>query len=327
MKKYFLLPLVLGFLLLPVLTRAITVGPVKLEYSVDPGAEIKGEMFLQNNESAKRTFYPSFEKFTEVDGQKQFSKENSDLSTWFKVESFVTLAPGESKQIPFRIEVPKNAPPGGHFAVVWWSTSPPGDNKQVSIVTRAGILVYLTVSGDIRESGELAMFGADRWITTLPITFNIVFRNNGNSYLAPAGSIVIKNLWGGVRGEAKINEFGANILPQSERTFNPAISPDGFMFGPYRAELTLNYGTGHTVKKSIWLIALPLKGVLTILILAFILFWGIPKGIRKYNAWILSRVASAAPVRPAEEPLRSAKKTRTAKSTRAKKKVAKSGSR
>lgn len=292
MRKILFSALLIGALALPFFGNAVTVGPVKLEYFTDPGKTITGELFLQNEESGTKTFYPSFEKFTEDNGQKNFTREESDLSTWFKMTSSVTLKSGESKQIPFSIKVPKNAPPGGHFAVIWWSTSPPGGGgEKVSIVTRAGILVYLTVSGDLKESGTLADFEiSKRFVTSFPIELAITFKNTGNSYLRPTGEIRIKNILGMTQAVTQVNPFGSNILPQSQKNFNQSVDAKGFFFGPYRAELDLMYGaSAQHITQSRWFFAAPWKISLTIILLALLVFFVIPAGIKKYNAWIIRK--------------------------------------
>ncbi len=283
----------IGFLILPTISHAVTVGPVKLEYSVDPGKTLKGELFLQNEGLVTQKLYPSFERFTEnSSGQKNFTKEESDLSAWFNIAPSITLQSKESRQIPFTVRVPKNAPPGGHFAVIWWSSSPPkGERGQVSIVTRAGILVYLTVSGDIKEAGSIKDFyPSTRFFTSIPLNFSIIFENSGNSYLKPAGTLKIKNLFGGTVMEAPVNEFGSNIFPQVSKSFNITFNPNGFFFGPYRATLELNYGTQQqTVTKNVWFFILPWGTLITLIIFLALMFLVIPRGIKKYNAWIIGK--------------------------------------
>ncbi len=289
-----LVAVVAGFVFSPPVSRAVTVGPVKLEYKVDPGETLRGELFLQNEGSVTQTLYPSFERFTEdSSGQKNFTKEESDLSTWFKIISSVTLKSGEGRQIPFTIQVPKNAPPGGHFAVIWWSSSPPGGNsKQVSIITRAGILVYLTVSGNVNEAGSLKEFyPSTRFFTSFPLNFSILLENSGNTYLKPVGILKVKNLFGGTAMEGPVNEFGSNVFPQISKGFSVILNPEkGFFFGPYRAVLELNYGDPQqTVTKNVWFLILPWGTLIGFIILLFLIFFAVPRGIKKYNAWIISK--------------------------------------
>ena len=128
MKRIIYIALIVGTLAVPMLTQALTVGPVKLEYSVQPGDTVRGEMIVQNEENIERTFYPSSERFIEVNGEKRFSKDENNLSSWFVMQSSITLKPTEQRVIPFTINIPSNADPGGHYAVIWWSTASPQES-------------------------------------------------------------------------------------------------------------------------------------------------------------------------------------------------------
>ena len=77
---------ILSAFLFPLLVQAVTVGPVKLEYSVDPGDVISGEIFLLNETKKAKTFYPTFEKYIEVDGKKKFLTGESEIEEWFELQ-------------------------------------------------------------------------------------------------------------------------------------------------------------------------------------------------------------------------------------------------
>src|SRR3989344_5571553 len=184
--------------LFPVAAAAVTVGPPRLEYKAAPGDSFAGSMFLQNESDATKTFYPDFQTFTERNGEKVFLKEESDLASWFRMPESITLKPDEKVDIPFTIEVPRDAAPGGHFAVIWWGAAAnPKSGEQVAIVTRAGGLVYFTVSGDIEEAGAISRFDAGGTLFARPpVVFDIEFTNNGNVALKPTGHIRMRNLFG-----------------------------------------------------------------------------------------------------------------------------------
>src|SRR5262249_55066942 len=94
--------------LIPASVLALTVGPSKLEYTLDPGSTTTGTIFLLNEGDTTQTFHPSFQSFTEVNGTKQFFPgTKSDLTDWFTVASSVTLAAGKSADIPFTLSVPQ----------------------------------------------------------------------------------------------------------------------------------------------------------------------------------------------------------------------------
>ncbi len=286
------LGLATGLLFFPFLSRALTVGPPKLEYSVNPGDVMEGKLFLMNERDETQTFYPNFEKFIEVDGEKKFlSGEPSTLADWFRAEPSVTLKAKEQRYIPFSFKVPLDAPPGGHFAVIWWSTAPPGaSGERTSIVVRAGILVFLRVSGDIKEDAKILNFSASgRLLDKLPTSFNIEFQNDGNVYLKPSGEITIKNIFGGTRAVLAFNSKGTQVLPQSKKGIAESWE-GGFGFGFYTANLSAVYGeSSKKISEKFGFFVFPWKIVLGIIIAGFVLIWGVKKGIKKYNQWVIKK--------------------------------------
>lgn len=301
MRRLFL-PYLFSFLIVafvviaPASVLAVTIGPAKIEYRADPGTVIKDTLVLVNDSNAKQTLYSSFEKFTEVNGEKKFLLgEPTELANWFNLPKSVTLEPTGQKSIPFTVEIPKNAPPGGHFAVIWWGTAPPEGSKQVSIVTRAGILVYLRISGEVNESAEILKFateGEKFFWSKMPENFAVLFRNSGNTYLKPQGEILIKNIFGGKVATFGINEVSLIFLPDTENNLRIAkkFEKAPFAFGFYKAELTLRWGEKpESIQKNIWFFVFPWKQVLGGIIILAILFFGLKKGIRKYNQWIVSK--------------------------------------
>lgn len=289
----FVLGLVTAFLIFPSGSLAVTVAPAKMEYSVDPGDVIEGTIFLMNETSQDAAFYPAFEKFIEEDGQKTFLKDESDLAGWMTAETPVFLKAGEKRDTPFVIRVPENAEPGGHFAVMWWGTAPPTNGKQVSIVTRAGILVMLRVSGDIREEGRLLSFStidSKRIFWSFPVGFSVTFKNDGNVHLKPAGQIAVKNILARAKAVVKVNEHLLQILPGSKRTFDSKWETARFAFGLYKAEINLAFGESQKeVSQGFWFVLIPLKILLIVILALALVFFVLPKGIKKYNQWIISK--------------------------------------
>jgi len=108
MNKGFFIVIISAFIfgIAPAVTYAITVGPAKMEFSSDPGDVIKGSMFVMNEGNSEETFYPTFQKFIEVDGEKRFlGGEPTEVANWFKTVDSVKLGAGQQKDIPFTIEL------------------------------------------------------------------------------------------------------------------------------------------------------------------------------------------------------------------------------
>ena len=274
---------------------AVTVGPPKLEYRTDPGSVISGIIVLSNEGETPQIFYPAFEKFIEVNGEKKFlPAEPTTLAGWFKLPENVALGPKGQKQVSFVIDVPKNAPPGGHFAVMWWGTGSP-TSKEVAIVTRAGILVYLQVSGKVNEAGKLTSFFSENnqfIFVGLPQNFEVKFKNVGNTYLKPQGDIIIKNIFGTKNITFGVNEGGLIILPDAESNLRISkhFNETPFALGFYKAEINLRWGEKpESIQKNIWFFVFPWQYVLAVIAILTVLLFGAGRGIKKYNQWVISK--------------------------------------
>jgi hypothetical protein len=276
---------------------AVTVGPAKIEYRTNPGTVINDTLVLINEGETKQTFWPAFEKFFEIDGEKKFFPgEPTELSNWIKLSESITLEPKEQKIIPFTIEVPQNALAGGHFAVIWWGTAPEGQ-QQMSIVTRAGILVYLQVSGDVSESAQILKFvpeGEKFFWSKIPENFIVLFKNSGNTFLKPQGEINVKNIFGNKLVNLAVNTANIILLPNGEKNLqiSKKFYKPSFAFGFYKAELNLRWGAKpEIIKKNAWFLVLSWPQALFSVIILVVLLFGLKKSIRKYSQRIVSKSA------------------------------------
>jgi hypothetical protein len=300
-RRTFLLSLVVFVTALsfavPVSASAITVGPVKLEYSLDPGTTVSGKMYIKNEELDTKIFYPSVERFTEQNGEKQFIKGDSLIADWLKIVPSVKLDAGKDAEVPFSLVIPKNAPPGGQFAVVWWSTSPPvsTNTQQVSIQSRAGILVYVNVSGKVVENTTITKFDTvneNRIFGDNIVPFYLKISNAGNVYVKPVGKITISSVFGKVKDTVIVNEKKYQILPNSYRVFSDMIwSGHGFYIGPYKITAAVSYNdkTSTVLYSSFWIWIFPWKIILitlgAIIIMLAIMF----TFFKYYNNWLIKK--------------------------------------
>src|SRR3989344_2484013 len=85
-----------------------------------------------------------------------------DVGAWVELSAtIVTLAPGESREIPFTITIPPDADVGEHSGgIIIQKVDPGAVNAEVgaSVVTRVGIRIYQTVPGAITREIELKEF-------------------------------------------------------------------------------------------------------------------------------------------------------------------------
>ncbi|MFA7285706.1 MAG: hypothetical protein WC011_02570 [Candidatus Paceibacterota bacterium] len=301
--------------------HALTISPPRLELSGDPGDLIKENLTLTNEKNVTQKFFLSFENF-EAQGESgtpSFVEPKSGLGTWMSAEPSVSLLPGESKIIPFTIKIPENAEAGGHFASVFWGTSPSGSGGgQVSIGAKVGTLILLSVSGDIKEEAGLLSFNTLNnkfFYKTLPVSFEYRFKNDGNDRIKPVGNALIRNTLFIPTEKIDANISLGNVLPGSTRKYdfkwleyerdandvnregyfgnfidNISYQWKNFAVGLYSANLKLAYGiNSQEVSKTVLFFVFPWELVLVMLFSLFIIYFFGGKIIRKYNRYIIEK--------------------------------------
>ncbi len=310
--------IVLGALVMPLASNALTVSPPIIEIDAKKGDVINQVLKVKNEGAENAVYYLSSQKFIAAGetGAPQFVEgqaEDVDLASWIKFGiTSITIPAGQTVELPFTIVVPQFAGPGGHYAAIFLGTVPPnaaGDASQVAVASRVGALVLVKIAGEIKESAELSEFGTvASSYASLPVDFNIRIKNSGNVHLKPSGSILIKNMFGSVAGKVTVNETGGNILPDQIRKFDASWvknanamgattfwgkyrqEKENYAFGNYTADILLAYGTaGRTLNASTSFWVIPWHVIivnLIVIVLVVIILYFL---VKKYNAWLIAK--------------------------------------
>lgn len=294
---------------------ALTISPVKVEVTGDPGQILRGEIELLNEQLETKTYFSSFENFEPSGdtGSPKFVGSKDGLATWLQTQPTVSISNGETVKIPYTITIPVNAEPGGYFAAIFLGEQDPGAQSagEVSIGGKIGVLILLRVSGDIEEQAGISEFSiseSGKFQNALPINFAYKFANSGGDRVVPLGDILIKNTFGGLTATLPANINEGSVLPNSARKFqvmwsdvNGATSTSNnffataksqlsdFHFGLYKAELSVVYGaTNQTTTDSFRFLFIPWQ-LLTLMLIGVVVAL---LGLRRYNAWIISKSKS-----------------------------------
>lgn len=309
----------LSLLAFPGIASALTISPARVEIAGDPGRVIGGEFTLINEQATAQTFYVSYENFSAQGetGAPSFSAEKVGLASWLSVPSpSVTLQPGSIIKVPYAITIPADAEPGGYFAAVFWSTTPPSTStSQVSIGAKLGLLILLRVNGDIVEEGGITLFdrnGHGFFYNSLPVSLRYKFRNDGADRIEPKGTVTIRNTVFIRTARIDANAADGNVLPGSVRQFSvewlkhKATEPvagfldavqyqwQNFALGLYSARLDLDYGSqGLHASKTVWFFVLPWQLALCLACGVFIIWKGGKVIVRRYNRYIIRQAQRA----------------------------------
>lgn len=222
----------------------------------------------------------------------------------------VTIPPEQTAEVPFTINVPNDAPPGGHFAAILIGTRNLDEADAAAQVETAQVvtaLVLLRVEGEVVEQASIRSFRATDGVVPRPkVNFELRVENSGNVHVQPQGEIKIYNMWGTERGVIPVNRtllFG-NVLPDSIRkyTFDWTGQWSLADIGRYRVEATVAYGdTGRKFMSSethFWII--PFRELFILVTGVAGMIWLIAWGIKLYIRRMLTLsgvTPSAAPVR------------------------------
>lgn len=159
-----------------------------------------------------------------------------------------TIAPKNSRTFSFKIRVPANAEPGGHFGSIVFKTTLADASDQTGAVVQQeiGSLILVKIAGDIREAAEIASFETDKNIyNNQSVEFVTRIKNNGNVHVKPQGKITISNLFGRELAVVPLEE--RNVLPDAVRRLSNSWQTPAFAFGRYRADLTAVYGGSNEI--------------------------------------------------------------------------------
>lgn len=214
---------------------------------------------------------------------------------------------------PYKIEIPQNAEPGTHLISLVFQLKPAErDNTEgaaIYIGSNVATNIFLKVLGatidDIDVEFKSGLFtnkdpeatGNERkesfqpknFFIKAPVDFLVTVYNQGNTHQKPDGNIkIVNDLFGSRTEEIQVNEINKIILPDTDRTFEVSSFGQGFMFGKYRAKITLLYGDPlRPVEKEIsfWIVPLVeiliVLGVLLVLLTIIIILKKTGKGRRE----------------------------------------------
>jgi len=282
----------------------LSITPPLFKINMKPGEKWASTVKIVNNNNYAITISANVVDFKSgADGGVEFlkdikkdSEEKIYLSQWVEITTDpISVSANTSAEIPFAINLPPNAGPGGHYAAILLGNSDGSkqDGTNVKITSKLASLLLVRVAGDIVEKGEIREFSNSRYFgKSLDAEFTVRFANDGNVHLHPQGEIRVYNMFGQLRHTIPINQdpnFG-NILPNSEKKWSnlkwqgqSSIYDAGLM----RAELLLSYGDENKQSEvsevTFWAINLrPTLAVLgTVILFILLLVWLVRRYIRK----------------------------------------------
>lgn len=227
---------------------ALKDDPRAQAYIVDnlpPGTEITRKIEVRNSSNTERdiSLYPA-SAFIADDGGFEVGDDRAvnELTTWMSVApAEVTLAPNATAQATVSIKVPKDAPEGEQYAVVWAQTANERTGAGIQNVSRAGIRTYLSVGpGNGPPAGfDITEMIAQRSTSGAPEVV-AQLTNTGGRALDPRGTLTLTGGPGGI-STSPVNGSGGSIAPGKTGSVTFTLDP-AIPAGPWDAAVEISRG-------------------------------------------------------------------------------------
>jgi hypothetical protein len=263
------------------------VGPGKVEVALRPGETKTIPVVITNRMGETKVFTLETEDFTGSKDPEQTVLLLGQERGPYTLRDFIIpeersfeLENGQRATVNVTISVPEDAEPGGRYGSLLVGTATEQEQGTggvaggTAIVTRIGVLFFVTIPGDVVREGSLTSFDTIArqhfFFDTAPITFSLLYENTGSVHLNPYGTITITNLSGERVREFQIEPWFA--MPGSVRRRDITWDTD-FLIGRYVATAQINRGYGNVIDGSsivLWVIPWKLValvfGVLVVMI-------------------------------------------------------------
>lgn len=170
----------------------------------------------------------------------------SDVGAWTVLSrSTLTLAPGQSEDVPFQVSIPDHVRPGQHVGgivaenMTVQNAAP--SSLQLAVQQLTIVAIMVNIPGPQTEALTVTSIGNDQASQLQRLLIGL--RNTGNMLLQPSGSLKVFDLNGNLLLDIplKLN----TILPQDAIDYPVYILHRALPFGKYRASLSLTYGHNH----------------------------------------------------------------------------------
>lgn len=309
-------------------SASLSIAPKK-NYVIEPGKTVNDKLTIRNldtTSSLDLSLRVIDFSFTDDGGTpKLFLDPNAPQTTWslkpfLKVPESTTIPAGGTKTLDISVTVPKGHGAGSYYSAIVYSSGAPGQGGNVGLSASGVTLAFVNIPGTVNEDLKLEKSGAyfDRtgyklFTAQEPQKIGYTLKNGGNVTEAPAGSIVLTDLFGRKTNIDQVNPNGSLALIGQTRTFasciktkaqdvnfegakteaNACTSP-GLWPGFYSVSLDLYYGqNGNQTKEvagSSWFIYMPLWFIIVMVIVLLIAAWYIRKLVlairRKQNGGV-----------------------------------------
>jgi hypothetical protein len=267
----------------PKAATGMTLSPVRGRAKLEPGQRYDGSFGITNAGTEPMDFRVYVKPFAiGVDCVENYEAANdfNMMTRWvnFDQNNYYDIRYGQTQTVNFHIDVPKDAPAGGQYIVIFAEQSEvdPTNGVAINVSKRIGYKFYADLGGANVKSGKVESVKQGSLFWNPPITSSSQVRNTGNIDFNEKHTITITGLSG---EEAYTNSREVTILPDTCRKIEHKWegSPS---YGIFWVENEIEFlGKGQFSEKKL-VVILPIYAVVLFGIMITLLIWALVVRIR-----------------------------------------------
>ena len=144
----------------------------------------------------------------------------TQIANWIEFEDYEThLAPGEMSEVVYHVNVPKDVPGGGQYAVIA-AEMDNLTNREESVTAKGKVGMILTarINGDTRLTGDIVETKIPMFLLAPPVSATATFRNSGNVDADATMILKIEDYFtGAMIYDGSTDPLEKTILPETTR--------------------------------------------------------------------------------------------------------------
>lgn len=276
--KIIVLTVVIACLVPASQVKAFAISPLKQQITAAPGAS--GQIIsvtVANEEKETMTFSLKVMGAKQLEnGRLVYGTGISAAEQWVRPElATVEIFPGQTKQVNFTADIPRDAPPGSYFLGLGAGTDVSGGEKAVGVSGQVISVLLIQVAGVVNESLTIENWQLPGVVFSRNWPASVLVANGGTTELPVSGEIIVRD-WLGRQVYNSAFKMSSVLLPGSARKQSAEISLPGkrwYLAGPHEAEIKINYGlTGQKTVAigSVWYLPYYSFAVLLLLLAAIL---------------------------------------------------------
>ncbi len=260
----------------------LAISPSTLELAdLKPGETLNGAFTLQNTGKKDCNFTLTVQPFS-VSGE-NYEKDLETVTKYNDIINWITfsdstgvLKAGESKEIEFRVQVPKDVPDGGQYGTIIAEATNDEDelaSASISLGRRVGLIFYSQVSGKTRIAGSVEENKIPGILFNPPISATSIVENTGNTHITATYTLQVFPLFSDEEIYTNEENPATSLIMPETRRFNTISWDDAPHFGVFKVKQTVNaFGQDDVTEKIIVICPIWLLFILILAIFCLI-FW------------------------------------------------------